>query len=209
MKYLIALMAALLATLPVTQSWSMTVSKTVQKEKPANFPVATLAGGCFWCIESDIRKLDGVLFTEVGYMGGTTEKPTYEDVSTGKTGHAEVIQITYDPAKITYDKILEYFMTVAHDPTQKNRQGVDVGTQYRSAVFYHDDMQKTAAEKLIARLTADKKFSNPIVTTLEPAATFWQGENYHQQYYEKYEDKTGEKHIRVQIKEQKRKLMGQ
>lgn len=186
----------------------MTVSSTVTNTKPAGFPVATLAGGCFWCVESDIRKKEGILFTEVGYMGGTTENPTYEQVSTGKTGHAEIVQVTFDPAKISYEDIVTYFLTFAHDPTQKNKQGVDVGTQYRSAIFYHDEEQKAVAEKVIARLTAEKKFKDPIVTEVVAAQTYWRAEDYHQQYYEKYEDKTGQDHIRVFLKEQKRKVMG-
>ncbi len=192
----------------LSKTGSMTVSETVQKTKPEGYPVATLAGGCFWCVESDIRRRDGILFTEVGYMGGTTENPTYEDISTGKTGHAEIVQVTYDPKIISYEEILDYFFTFAHDPTQKNRQGVDVGTQYRSAIFYHDEAQKKSAEKVIADLTAAKKFKDPIVTTLEPASTFWRGEGYHQQYYEKYEEKTGEQHMRVYLKEQKRRAAG-
>lgn len=178
----------------------------LMSEKPEGYPVATFAGGCFWCTESEFRALDGVLFTEVGYMGGDLENPTYRDITTGTTGHAEVIQITYNSDKITYSDLTEFFLTKAHDPTQLNRQGVDKGTQYRSAVFYHDDEQKRVAEEWIAKLTREKRFKKPIVTTLEPASTFWAGEDYHQQYYEKYEEQNGKPHIRVLLKKSKKEL---
>ncbi len=194
---------ALLLALPRlvgAQESLLTHGKDLAMTKPDNYPIATLAGGCFWCMESEIRAVDGVLFTRVGYMGGTTENVTYEQVTTGKTGHAEVVEVTFDPAKITYKKLIALFLTKWHDPTQLNRQGVDVGTQYRSAIFTHDETQKTEAASVIAALTTEKKFSKPIVTTIEPAATFWTGEDYHQQYYEKYRDKTGQDHIRVILK---------
>lgn len=178
----------------------------LMSEKPEGYPVATFAGGCFWCTESEFRALDGVLFTEVGYMGGDLDNPTYRDITTGTTGHAEVIQITYNSDKITYSDLTEFFLTKAHDPTQLNRQGVDKGTQYRSAVFYHDDEQKRVAEEWITKLTREKRFKKPIVTTLEPASTFWEGEDYHQQYYEKYEEQNGKPHIRVLLKKSKKEL---
>jgi len=171
-------------------------------EKPSeNYPTATLAGGCFWCTESEYRALDGVLYTTVGYMGGKTDNPTYRDITTGKTGHAEVVQITYDPEKITYEELLTFFLSQAHDPTQLNRQGVDIGTQYRSAIFYADKDEKSRAQTVIE--TAQAQFKKPIVTTLEPLSTFWQGEDYHQQYYEKYQEETGKTHIRVLQKKAK------
>jgi methionine-S-sulfoxide reductase len=166
-------------------------------EKPEGYPSVTFAGGCFWCTESEYRALDGVLYTRVGYMGGHTENPTYQDISTGKTGHAEVVQITYDPNKISYEDLVTFFLTKAHDPTQLNRQGVDIGTQYRSAIFYASEDEKETAQTVINHLTEEKRFKAPIVTTLEPLSTFWDGEDYHQQYYEKYEQKTGTPHIRV------------
>lgn len=173
-------------------------------EKPEGYPIATFAGGCFWCTESEFRALDGVLFTEVGYMGGTLDNPTYRDITIGTTGHAEIIQITYDAEKINYRDLTAFFFTQAHDPTQLNRQGVDKGTQYRSAVFYHDAEQKQIAEEVIAKLTEEKRFKKPIVTTLEEASTFWPGEDYHQQYYEKYAEETGKDHIRVVLKKAKK-----
>lgn len=178
----------------------------LMNEKPEGYPVATFAGGCFWCTESEYRALDGVLYTRVGYIGGHLDNPKYDDTHGSKSGHAEAVEVTYDPEKISYEKLLEFFFTVAHDPTQLNRQGPDVGTQYRSAVFYHDEAQKKAAQDMIDKLTAEKKFKDPIVTTLEPADTFWEGEDYHQQYYEKYEEKTGKPHINDWIKRQKRKF---
>lgn len=173
-------------------------------EKPEGYPVATFAGGCFWCTESEFRALEGVLFTEVGYMGGHLDNPTYRDITTGTTGHAEIIQITYNSDKITYSDLTTFFLTQAHDPTQLNRQGVDKGTQYRSAIFYHDAEQKDVAEGIIARLTEEERFKKPIVTTLEEASTFWPGEDYHQQYYEKYAKETGKDHIRVVLKKAKK-----
>lgn len=166
-------------------------------EKPSSYPAATFAGGCFWCTESEYRALNGVLHTRVGYMGGKLENPTYKDISTGKTGHAEVVEITYDPTRISYENLVEFFLTKAHDPTQLNRQGVDIGTQYRSAIFYANDDEKQIAHALIDRLAAEKHYKKPVVTTLEPRSTFWNAEEYHQQYYEKYEAENGVPHIRV------------
>lgn len=181
------------------------VSDTVQSEKPVDAPYATFAGGCFWCLESEFRALDGVLYTRVGYTGGIPDHPDYHDVTTGKTGHAEAVEIYYDPAVLSYRALLDHFLRKAHDPTQLNRQGVDVGTQYRSVIFYHDEAQKAEAEAAIAAAEADKVWKNPIVTELLPAATFWEAEGYHQQYYEKYEEKTGKPHVRVLMKKEKQK----
>lgn len=167
-------------------------------EKPSGYPSAVLAGGCFWCTESEFRALDGVLHTRAGYMGGETENPTYKDITTGKTGHAEVIEVTFDPEKISYETIVEFFFTDAHDPTQLNRQGVDKGTQYRSAIFPADEEQEKIAASVTERL--QPKFNGKIVTTIEPYSTFWEAEEYHQQYYEKYQAETGMDHIRVIIK---------
>ena len=175
----------------VTGGVSDSLGSDIQDDKPDNHPVATLAGGCFWCLESEIRALDGVLYTRVGYIGGQTQNPTYEQISTGNTGHAEAVEITFDPEKISYAELIDFFLTKAHDPTQLNRQGVDIGTQYRSEIFYHDEEQKDAALNAI-KTTNDKGIYNkPIVTKVSPASTFWTGETYHQQYYEKYEEKTG------------------
>lgn len=201
--------AALLALRPplfADEAGERVLSVNLMQEKPEGYPAATLAGGCFWCIESEYRGLDGVLYTRVGYTGGTLKNPKYEDTHDGKSGHAEAVEVTFDPAKISYRRLLEHFFLKAHDPTQLNQQGPDVGTQYRSAVFYHDEAQKKAAQDLIAELTARKAFSKPIATTLEPAGTFWEGEDYHQQYYEKYEDKYGKPHINDWLKRQAKGL---
>ena len=168
-------------------------------EKPTGYPSAVLAGGCFWCTESEFRALDGILFSRAGYTGGETDNPTYKDITTGKTGHAEVIEVTFDPDIISYEKIVEFFLTQAHDPTQLNRQGVDKGTQYRSAIFPADEDQEAIARAVIERLQ-EEKFNGKIVTTIEPLGTFWEAEEYHQQYYEKYQAQTGKDHIRVVIK---------
>jgi methionine-S-sulfoxide reductase len=142
---------------------------------------AVLAGGCFWCTEAAFAQLDGVIDVESGYCGGSEADANYETVCSGRTGHAEAIRITYDPARITYDKLLDVFFD-AHDPTQLNRQDNDVGTQYRSAIFYGDDTQLRAAREKIERLTADKAYTDPIVTTLEPLTEFFPAEEYHQDY---------------------------
>lgn len=186
-------------------SSAMVNGDDLMNERPTGYPIADLAGGCFWCTESEFRALDGVLYTEVGYMGGDLENPTYRDITTGKTGHAEVTRVTFDPEKISFEELVRFFLTQAHDPTQLNRQGVDVGTQYRSAIFYHNDEQKKDAEGVIAQLERDGHFGKKIATTLEAAATFWEGEEYHQQYYEKYEVQTGKPHLRVILKQAKKK----
>ncbi len=184
---------------PLT-SKSMEVSETIMETMPENAAVATFAGGCFWCIESEFRSLEGVLFTLVGYEGGELQNPTYRDITTGKTGHAEAIEIHYDADKITYRELLDHFLRKAHDPTQKDRQGVDVGSQYRSAVFYHNDGQKAEAEAAITAAQTDKVWKKPIVTEISPKSKFWLAEDYHQQYYEKYKEETGRDHVRVLFK---------
>jgi len=143
---------------------------------------ATLAGGCFWGVEELVRKLPGVTDTTVGYAGGTLDKPLYEDVKTGRTGHAESLQIVFDPSKITFDEILDFFFRL-HDPTTANRQGNDVGTQYRSAIFYHDDSQREAAVRAIQR--AQPKWPRPIVTEVVPFTNFYEAEDYHQDYLQR------------------------
>lgn len=145
---------------------------------------ATFAAGCFWGVEAHFQQLQGVTATAVGYEGGTFEKPTYHDVCTNRTGHAEAVEIDYDPEQISYEQLLDEFFAL-HDPTQMNRQGPDWGTQYRSVVFYHTPEQEAAAKAAIARLTAEKRFAKPIVTQVVPAATFWRAEEYHQKYDEK------------------------
>jgi peptide-methionine (S)-S-oxide reductase len=141
---------------------------------------ATFGAGCFWCVEAVFERLDGVISVTSGYAGGTTPNPTYEDVCTGRTGHAEIAQITFDPSKITFDQLLKVFWE-SHDPTSLNRQGVDIGTQYRSVIFYHNDEQKAAAEK--SKASAQKEFDNPIITQIQPLKIFYPAENYHQDYY--------------------------
>ena len=146
--------------------------------------VATLAGGCFWCLEAVYDGLKGVESVESGYMGGRTPRPTYEEVCGGDTGHAEVVSITFDPSAVSFEELLEVFFTI-HDPTTLNYQGHDVGTQYRSAIFYHSPGQKAAAEQVIARLNAAKLWKDPIVTEVTPASTFHIAEPYHQEYFER------------------------
>ena len=144
---------------------------------------ATLAGGCFWCIETVFNRLRGVESAISGYMGGHTANPTYEAICNGDTGHAEVVQITFDPDVISYRDLLDIFFTL-HDPTQLDRQGNDVGTQYRSAIFWHTPEQKAEAEAVIAELTSSRQFGVPIVTEVAEATTFYPAEDYHQRYYE-------------------------
>jgi peptide-methionine (S)-S-oxide reductase len=145
---------------------------------------ATFAAGCFWGVESEFRKLNGVTATAVGYIGGQTENPTYKQVCTDRTGHAEAVEIDFDPARISYDDLLNTFWEL-HDPTTLNRQGPDFGSQYRSAIFYHSPEQEAAAKASLARLAASGKFKRPIVTQIVPATQFWRAEDYHQQYFEK------------------------
>lgn len=145
---------------------------------------ATFGAGCFWGVEAMFRRLKGVHNTAVGYSGGHTQNPTYEQVCTDRTGHAEVVQIEFDPQEIGYEQLLEAFFA-NHDPTTLNRQGPDWGSQYRSAIFYHNDVQRAAAEAIKARLDQSGAFRRPIVTTIEPAAEFYRAEDYHQQYLEK------------------------
>ncbi len=143
---------------------------------------ATLAGGCFWGVEELLRKLPGVVDTTVGYAGGTSKNPRYEDVKTGRTGHAESLQIVFDPSKISYDAILDDFFRL-HDPTTPNRQGNDLGTQYRSAIFYHDDQQREAAQRAVER--AQQNWPRPITTQIVPYTEFWEAEDYHQDYLQR------------------------
>lgn len=149
---------------------------------PAGREIATLAGGCFWCLEAVFDQVKGVESVVSGYMGGRTPDPTYEDVCGGDTGHAEVVQVTFDPAVVSFRDLLEVFFVI-HDPTTLNYQGNDFGTQYRSAIFFHSPQQQAAAREVIARLGAAKLWSDPIVTGVSPAATFYPAEGYHQEYF--------------------------
>ena len=148
----------------------------------ANHQIATLAGGCFWCLEAVFDELNGVISVESGYSGGHVDNPSYKAVCTGMTGHAEVVQVTFDPSVLSFRDLLTVFFTI-HDPTTLNRQGADVGTQYRSAIFYHDDSQRADAEAVIHELTESKLWSNPIVTEVAKFEKFYVAEDYHQEYF--------------------------
>jgi len=147
--------------------------------------LATLGGGCFWCTEAVFTQLKGVEEVEPGYSGGSLENPSYEQVSTGRTGHAEVVQVSFDPNLLSYKEVLQIFFST-HDPTTLNRQGPDVGTQYRSVIFYHNDQQKMIAEQVIKELTEEKIFDGSIVTMLEPFKKFYKAEEYHKDYFKRH-----------------------
>ena len=161
------------------------ISATSSQQSSAAGPTdtATLANGCFWCTEAIFQQLEGVISAISGYTGGQVKNPTYKEICTGETGHAEALQIVYDPTKISFDELLEVFWET-HDPTTLNRQGADVGTQYRSGVFYHNEEQKQKAEKYKAELNKSGAFNNPIVTEITSFSKFYPAENYHQEYYE-------------------------
>lgn len=146
--------------------------------------IATFGAGCFWGVEAAFQRVPGVLYTAVGYSGGHTESPTYQDVCTDETGHAEVVQVAFDPAKVTYEQLLNIFWQV-HDPTQVNRQGPDFGTQYRTAIFFHSPEQEAIAKKSRAALEASGKFQRQIATEITPAGKFYRAEEYHQKYLQK------------------------
>lgn len=145
---------------------------------------ATFGAGCFWGVEAEFGQIPGVVETAVGYEGGALENPTYKDVCTDRTGHAEVVELTFDPDKVSYERLVEAFFSL-HDPTQLNRQGPDWGEQYRSAIFFHSAEQEATAKQVIDWLTAEKRFRKPIVTQVTPAQTFWRAEEYHQKYLAK------------------------
>lgn len=151
-------------------------------DSTTNREIATLAGGCFWCLEAVYQELRGVELVESGYMGGHIRNPSYREVCDGTTGHAEIVQVTFDTQEVSFKEILQVFFTI-HDPTTLNRQGADVGTQYRSAIFYHSDEQKATAEQVIREIATAGVWSNPIVTEVTAADTFYKAENYHQNYY--------------------------
>lgn len=160
---------------------------TIQQPSSGQTDTATFANGCFWCTEAIFEQLDGVISAVSGYTGGHVENPSYKAVCTGETGHAECLQIVYDPAKISFDELLEVFWQT-HDPTTLNRQGADVGTQYRSGIFYHNEAQKAKAEKYKAELDKSGAFDNPIVTEITPFTKFYPAEDYHQAYFENNEN---------------------
>ncbi len=151
---------------------------------PRETRIADFAAGCFWHVEEAFRTLEGVIDTEVGYEGGHKDNPTYEEVCSHTTGHAETVRVYFDPSRITYEELLEVFWRI-HDPTQLNRQGPDIGDNYRSAIFYHDDAQREAAERSMKRLESEGRYSRPIVTQIAPAGKFWRAEEYHQKYFAK------------------------
>jgi peptide-methionine (S)-S-oxide reductase len=153
-----------------------------QSDRPGAYEVATLAGGCFWCLEAVYEQLNGVINVESGYSGGKEPNPSYHRVSTGATGYAEVVQLTFDPSVITFKELLEVFFTI-HDPTTLNRQGADIGSQYRSAIFYHDEMQKEIAEQVMSDIEAARIWDNRLVTEVTPLTAFYKAEDYHQEYY--------------------------
>ncbi len=179
---LVAILAACTEQPPAEREGDkpMTENMTPTPHDSRKLEIATFGTGCFWCSEAVMERLDGVVKAESGYMGGNVESPTYEQVCTGRTGHAEVVNVTYDPSKITYNELLQWFWKM-HDPTTLNRQGADTGTQYRSVIFYHSEEQKKAAEASRDRAQAD--FRDPIVTEITPAGPFWKAEDYHQDYY--------------------------
>jgi peptide-methionine (S)-S-oxide reductase len=163
-----------------------------ESERNRNMKIATFAAGCFWGVEAAFREVPGVLSTRVGYTGGSLENPTYRDVCSGRTGHAESVEVSYDPERVSYDQLLTVFWET-HNPTTLNRQGPDVGTQYRSAIFFHNPEQEAAARASRDKLEQSGKYSREIVTEITPAAQFWEAEDYHQQYFEK----RGVTHCRV------------
>jgi len=158
------------------------IKQPIKMEKQEKMEVATFAGGCFWCTEAVFLELNGVKSVKSGYIGGKTINPTYKDICNGDTGHAEAIQIEFDSSKISFGELLEVFFAT-HDPTTLNRQGNDSGTQYRSEIFYHNEVQKKTAEAYIALLTKENTFGKPIVTVISAATKFYEAEDYHQNYY--------------------------
>jgi peptide-methionine (S)-S-oxide reductase len=165
------------------------VAQSKTSSQSQNREIATLAGGCFWCLEAIYDELRGVEDVVSGYSGGSVPNPSYEMVRTGTTGHAEVVQITFDSKVISFKQILQVFFTI-HDPTTLNRQGPDVGTQYRSAIFYHSPEQKATAEQLIAEFDASRVWDHPIVTKVTPSERFYPAETYHQEYFKRNPDQT-------------------
>ncbi len=184
MNRMLARGLAALAVVPAVVGLSVTGLRASPADRTGEGPgkVAVFAGGCFWGVEAVFEHLKGVKSATSGYAGGSVTSPSYEQVSSGETGHAESVRVVYDPAVISYEQLLEVFFTVAHDPTQLNRQGPDEGTQYRSVLFYADDAQRHSAEAYVAKLRAAKTFPAPIVTQITPLRAFYEAEGYHQHY---------------------------
>ena len=188
MKKLTLLLSALLGLMasacssPPSGVASTDLKSTAEMSTTGSYDTATFGGGCFWCIEAIFLELKGVKEVASGYSGGARENPTYEQVCSGATGHAEVVRVIYDPAVITYDELLEVFWSI-HDPTTLNRQGADVGTQYRSVVFYHNEQQRVLAEGYKSKLNASGVFQDPVVTEISSLQNFYPAEKYHQNYY--------------------------
>lgn len=165
-----------------TMNTTHTNTITINNDTATTNDTATFAAGCFWCVEAVFQRLEGVIAVQSGYTGGSVKNPSYKEVCNGTTGHAEACRIIYDPSKISFLQLLQVFFTT-HDPTQLNRQGNDVGTQYRSAIFYHNDIQKQQAQQIIKQLNEQKVYDKPIVTEVSPAGAFYVAEVYHQNYY--------------------------
>ncbi|MBP4143052.1 peptide-methionine (S)-S-oxide reductase MsrA [Flavobacterium sp. P4023] len=185
MKKIIGTFLALVSLSSCAKQKNILVPKSIESknmETKDRMEVATFAGGCFWCTEAVFLELSGVKSVVSGYIGGKTLNPTYKEISNGDTGHAEAIEITFDPAKISFGELLEIFFAT-HDPTTLNRQGNDIGTQYRSEIFYNNPDQKQLSEDYIALMTTENTFGKPIVTKITPASTFYVAEEYHQNYY--------------------------
>jgi peptide-methionine (S)-S-oxide reductase len=187
LPFIIGSVTTLISCGQQTPAITNNTNKIMSTTPSANTDTATLANGCFWCTEAIFEELDGVISATSGYTGGKVDNPTYKQVCSGQTGHAECLQIVYDPKKISFDELLEVFWET-HDPTTLNQQGADVGTQYRSGVFYHNEEQKQKAEKYKAELDKSGAFDKPIVTEITPFTKFYPAEDYHQQYFENNED---------------------
>lgn len=184
---LVGCMTAKASPAPETKVGNAT-SKTLEESRKKGWEIATVGGGCFWCVEGDFRGVRGIVATDVGYSGGRIQNPTYEQVCTGTTGHVEVTRLEFDPKVISYRDVIRKFFQV-HDPTQGFQQGPDIGEQYRSVIYFHSAEQKKVAQEEMA--AAQKKLDRKITTTIEPAPTYWRAEEYHQQYYEKKGIKRG------------------
>lgn len=179
-----SIVAAILIPCLASCGQNVAATPSSQKEGDVKMEKATFGAGCFWGVEATFRQVKGVVATTVGYCGGSFDNPKYEDVCTDQTGHAEVVEVEYDPAMVSYEHLLDVFWS-NHDPTTRNRQGPDIGTQYRSVIFYHTPEQKAAAIAAKERLAKSGKYKRPLVTEIVPASTFWRAEDYHQQYLEK------------------------